>query len=299
MARALKAVKPQEVIPGKAKIIISGKSGVGKTFGAMEFPKVYYFDIEGGGEQPQYRKRLAEMDGVYFGREQGSQDFATIIEETQTLASVEHDRLTVIYDSFTKAYNLAAAIAEDSVGSDYGRDKKEANKPTRKLMRWLEAVDLNVILVCHSKDKWERVYKNGQPELVCTGTTFDGWDKMEYDLDLWLEIVATKNPKAPEAVVRKSRLEGFPVNSRFRWCYSEFADRYGRQYLESAAKPVTLASSEQVTEVQRLVSLMKVPEEITDKWLSKAKAETWAEMPSDALQKCIDHLKGQLAGAAA
>jgi DNA polymerase III delta prime subunit len=184
---ALKAVKPEIVKPSKPKFLISGPSGVGKTTFGLEFPKPYLIDVEGGAVREQYTKKLIASGGAYFGKEQGSQDFKLVIEEIKALATSKHDYKTLIIDSFTKLYNMAAAIAEETVGNDFGRDKKEANKPTRQLIRWLEKIDMTVILICHMKPKYERQGK----EIVYAGTTFDGWDKLEYDLDLWIEIHKT------------------------------------------------------------------------------------------------------------
>lgn len=171
----LKAVKPEVVKPSKPKFMISGKSGVGKTLFAISFEKPYFIDSEGGAVREQYMDRLLRAEGAYFGKEQGSQDFHMVIEEIKTLATSKHNYKTLVIDSFSKLYNMAAAIAEESVGNDYGRDKKEANKPTRQLIRWLEKIDMTVILICHQKEKWERKGK----EIINVGSTFDGWEKLE------------------------------------------------------------------------------------------------------------------------
>ena len=46
----LKAVKPEARGSQRAKIIISGGAGVGKTYFALDFPSVYYIDVEGSAE---------------------------------------------------------------------------------------------------------------------------------------------------------------------------------------------------------------------------------------------------------
>jgi hypothetical protein len=64
--------------------------------------------------------------------------------------------------------------------------------------------------------------------------------------------------------------------------------------LERKAATEVLANADQVAEIKHLVDLIKVPVETTDKWFDKAGAGSWEEMPAEAIQKCIDHLKAQV-----
>jgi hypothetical protein len=280
MARQLKARKPDAGQVTKPKVLIYGPPGVGKTTVSLDFPQVYFIDTEGGASLPAYQRKLADSGGVYFGKEEGSQDFGTVINEIQTLATVEHPYLTLVIDSFSKLYNLAAAQAELTVGNDFGKDKKEAQRPTRQLMSWLERLDMNVVLICHAKDKWER--KGGQ--LVSTGQTFDGWDKMEYDFHLALYI------DRGGARVSKTRLEGFPRDATFPWSFAEFEKRAGGAVMLRPPKPVVVAGPEQVAEITRLLGLVKMPEGWEEKVLNKAGVTSWAEMEADKCQACIDKL---------
>ena len=130
---ALKAKAPVDVKPTKPKFMISGESGVGKTFFALDFPKPYLIDSEGGATREQYQAKLKKSGGAYFGKEEGSQDFKAVIEEVKQLTTTKHEYKTLIIDSFTYLYMLEASEAEAKGGSDFGRDKKMANIPTRQL----------------------------------------------------------------------------------------------------------------------------------------------------------------------
>lgn len=290
--RELRAKKPTEVKPGKPKILIFGKPGVGKTWTALDFPAPYYIDTEGGADLPRYQAKLEAAGGAYLGPKDGSNDFATLIEEVKTLATVSHPYRTLIIDSFTKLYMTEAGIAEEKVGSDFGRDKKEAQRPTRQLLRWLDRLDMTVILICHEKEKWERITKDGKTELASAGQTFDGWEKLEYELHLALQII--KQGPSRYAVARKSRLEGFPDGAKFNWNYPEFAERYGRDIIEAEVVALSLATDDQVTELTGLLDLLRVDEEETRRWLSKANVESFAEMDTETIQKCINHLNTKL-----
>jgi hypothetical protein len=286
--RALRGKDPKTAKPSKPKILIFGKSGVGKTWGSLDFPSVYYIDTEGGANRDHYTDKLKKAGGLYFGPEQGSLDFDTVIEEIITLATVKHDFRTLVIDSFTKLYQNRAAEAAEKGGDDFGRDKKEANKPTRKLLRWLGKLDMNCILICHEKVMW----KGGE----VVGETFDAWDKLEYELDLAFQIIKTGATR--KARVTKSRLTEFPEPSTFDWSYAEFAKRYGQEVIEAASVPMAAATPEQVNTITTLIEVLRVPSEITDKWMEKAGVETFAEMDTDTIQKCIDALTAKLPKAA-
>jgi len=76
----------------------------------------------------------------------------------------------------------------------------------------------------------------------------------------------------------------------------EIAQRYGKDVLERDAVAQELASSEQVKELVRLIDLIKVPVDVSQKWLDKSGSEKWEEMPQDAIQKCIDFLTSKIKG---
>lgn len=284
----LKARKPELVVASKPKFLISGKAGIGKTFFALDFPKPYLIDTEGGATRQQYQEKLKAVGGAYFGKEEGSQDFQAVIKEIEALATQKHDYKTLIIDSFTYLYLLEAAKAEQEIGSDFGRDRKEANKPTRQMIRWLERVDMNVILVCHSKEKWIRRGK----EIYSEGTIFDGYDKLEYILDLWVEI--TRGNYTPqndgEFVVKKSRIDSFPMGSVHPLRYDKFAEIYGKKIIEKETTPVVLASAEQVERIKQLIEVVKIEESEIEKWFSKGGVDEWKEMTSEQIEKCINFL---------
>lgn len=276
---ALKAKAPEEVKVSKPKFMIYGESGVGKTFFALDFPKPYLIDTEGGAVREQYQAKLKKIGGAYFGKEEGSQDFKAVINEVRELCTTKHEYKTLIIDSFTYLYMLEAAEAEAKGGSDFGRDKKAANVPTRQLISQLEKCDLNVILICHSKQSWERRGK----DIINTGTTFDGYEKLEYILDLAIEI--QKGGKT--FFVKKSRITGLPQGDSFPLSYDKFADIYGRDVVEASAIPIVLATASEVARLKTLCEGLKVDQETIDKWLTKCAVESMEEMTQSQIQSLI------------
>lgn len=280
---ALKAKLPGEVKPTKPKVLISGESGIGKTTFALEFPRPYLFDTEAGATRQQYQEKLKKSNGAYFGKEEGSQDFKTVIEETKQLCTNKHSYLTAIYDSFTYLYMLEAAIAEADKGSDFGRDKKMANIPTRQLISVLEKLDMNILLICHSKDKWERKNAGGKEQIINVGSTFDGYDKLEYILDLWIEIM--KGGKT--FLVRKSRISSFIQGDSYPLSYDKFAELYGKDVMEAESVPTVLSTPEDIARLKKLVEGLKVEQETVDKWLTKCGVESFEEMSQEQIRSLI------------
>lgn len=288
----LKAVDPKAAEPSKPKVLIYGKPGVGKTWTSLDFPNVYYIDTEGGADLAHYTDKLKKAGGVYFGPDQGSLDFNSVINEIQALATEEHNFKTVVIDSFTKLFNLAVANEAERLGEKnaFGADKKPAISQTRRLVNWLTKLDMNVVLVCHEKTQWGTDAKGDRAEI---GTTFDAWDKLEYELHLCLNILKVGPNRL--ARVRKSRLLGFPDAETFPWSYDEFAKRYGKDVIERKSEAIKLATPEQVAEINRLLGIVKLPcEEWLEKCLAKANASRIEEFDVTQADKIISTMKGWL-----
>ena len=278
----LKAINPGEVKPSKIKMLISGDPGSGKTWWALDWPSCYLIDSEKGAVRKQYQEKLQKVNGLYFGVEQGAGIFHDVIEEVKTLATTKHDRKTLIIDSFSHLYLQEAAEAEERIGSDFGKDRKEANKPTRQLLRWINKCDMNVILIAHNKAKWVR---KGN-EIYQDGNTFEGYPKLEYDLDLFLEIL----PGHKTFLIKKSRVESLPQGSSMPLDFKHFSEIYGSDVLNSAAIPAELATKDQIDRILKLIEALNITPEQIEKWFSKVDVESWEEMTTKQIQGLIDLL---------
>jgi hypothetical protein len=283
----LRAVKPEVKTIERVKALLYGKGKVGKSTFALGFPNVYYIDTEAGAIREQYQQKLLDSGGVYFGRDKGSLDFPTVIEEIIVLATEKHNYKTLVIDSFTKLYNTVRAIAEDDphIGSAFSADKKEANKPSRQLIRWLDKLDMNVILICHQLPKW----KDGKE----VGSTFDGYDKLEYELDLILEAVKLNG--ARKFICKGSRITTMPEGTVGDLDFKSFANVFGIEKINKEQTPFLPATPEQVGLVQEIIKKHSISDELIKKWLQKANAEDWSEAPKDSVGKFIDfyNAKGQ------
>jgi hypothetical protein len=287
----LTAVLPETVEPKKPKALIFGPPGVGKTWFSIDFPSVYYFDTEGGADLNHYRDKLRKAGGAYFGPDQGSLDFEAVIGQVQALATEKHAYRTMVFDSATKLFNNAISEEGERLGDKdvFGASKKPAVRQMARLVRWVSRADMNAIFICHQKDEWGIV--NGKREAI--GWTFDCYEKLAYDLHLVLRIdrIGSGETARRFAHIGKSRLLGFPEGGRFELSYDEFASRYGRDILENEVKQIILANEEQITEVKRLLEVVKLPDGTVEKWFTKAGVDAWEEMDAAIIAKCIASLK--------
>ncbi len=279
---ALRAKKPEQ-IEKRLKALFYGSAGVGKTTAAISFPKVYLIDTEKGAENDQYTKTLKDGGGVVFQ----TSDFNELMIEVKSLLTEKHEYKTLVIDPLTTLYNDLLDKSAIKNGTEFGRHYADANKQIKHLMNLLLRLDMNVIIVSHAKVEYGA-------NLSVLGQTFDCYKKLDYLFDLVFEI--QKRGKDRIGLIKKSRIESFPDTESFPFSYAEIARRYGKDILERDAVAQELAEEGQVKELMRLIDLIKVPDEVSQKWLDKSSSEKWEEMPKDAIQKCIDHLKSKISG---
>ena len=273
--------KPAEIRPVKrAKILISGEPGSGKTFFSLQWPSVYFLDVEFGAEREQYQRKLIESKGVYLGRNDGINNFDEVIKEMKALATEKHEYKTVVIDSVSYLYNAAAAAAEEKGGSEFGRDKRQANIPSRQLLRWIDIMPMNVVLIAHQKIDWSNKEQ--------IKTTYDFYDKAGYLIDLWLEL------KGKNFIVRKSRIESFQENLVFSREYSKFEELFGVETINKVVVPIVLATPAQVERINSLCQALNVGADEIEKLQKKFDVDSWDELTNEQITKGISHFEAKL-----
>lgn len=277
---ALRAKKP-EAIQKRLKALFYGGAGVGKTTAAIQFPSPYLIDTEKGAENEQYTKLLNKSGGVVFQ----TTDFDELVNEVKALLTEKHTYRTLIIDPLTTLYNDLLDKSAIKNGTDFGRHYNEANKRIKHLLNLLLRLDMNVIITSHAKNEY------GQ-NMTVLGQTFDCYKKLDYLFDLVFEI-QKRGKDQRVGIIKKSRIESFPDSETFPFSYEEIAERYGKEVLERDAIAEILATKEQVSRLKELVDLYKEPEEIVQKWLDKANAETFEELTSDVIAKLIQHMENK------
>lgn len=281
----LKAKAPSEHEPTKPKILIYGSPGVGKTWFSLDFPSCYYIDTEGGAARTHYMEKLTKSGGMVMGPEDGALDFETVIGQFQALATEKHEFKTVVIDSVTKLFNTAVANEAERLGAKdaFGASKKPAVAFMRRLVAWVNRLDMNVLLIAHQREEWGQ---DSAGQRVATGHTFDCWEKLEYELDLAFRAIKQGNSRY--GIVRKSRLIGFPDLAQFALDFPTFAEMYGKDVIQKKGATIELATAEQITEINRLVSILKPTEEDIQKLWNKANASSWSELTKEQAGKVID-----------
>ena len=279
---ALRAVKP-EAIQKRLKALFYGGAGVFKSTAAASFPSPYFIDTERGIENDQYIKLLQKNNGAVFQ----TTDFDELIKEIKTLLVEKHEYKTLVIDPLTTLYNDLLEKSAIKNGTDFGKHYSEANKKMKHLLSLLTRLDLNVIITSHAKNE----YASG---MTVIGTTFDCYKKLDYLFDLCIEI--QKRGKERIGVIKKTRIESFPDGEVFPFSYEEISKRYGKDIIEKQSIPQKLATEKQIIELKRLIDLLKIPEEVCQKWLDKASSFSFEEMPEEMILKCIDHLNEKVKG---
>ena len=275
---ALRARKP-EAVNKRLKLFMFGPAGVGKTTAAIQFPNSYVIDCERGSEN--YDKLITASGSAIFQ----TTDIHDVIQEVKSLLTEKHDFRTLVIDPITPVYNDLLEKCEARVGADFGRHYGAANKEMKRLANLIMALDMNVVITAHAKTEYGQNFSK-------LGYTFDGWRQLDYWFDLVVEL--GKKGKKRYAKVVKTRIESFPDEDVFEWSYDAIRQRYDAKMLEKQATAVQLAHPAQVREVKDLLSVVRLPEGMVEKWFAKAGVDDWEDMPADALAKCIEYVKNRL-----
>lgn len=288
----LKAKPPELTNPGKMKGLIYGPAGIGKSWFSLTFPAPYYIDTEGGADLKHYQERLKKSGGAYLGPADGALSFEEVIDQVKALATEKHAYKTLVIDSITKLFQTSIADEQERLGDKdaFGASKKKPVQYMRRLVSWIAKMDMNVWLVSHETTEWGVNAKSGNREEI--GKMADVWDKLMYELDL--TVRAEKRGNSRLAIVRKTRLMGFPDGETIDLDYGVFAERFGRDFVEAPVKEIKLSSNEDVAEVKRILEIVKIPQEEIDKWFKKADVETWEDMTEEQIKKTITFIKGKL-----
>jgi hypothetical protein len=278
---ALRGIKPSAV-EKRLKAMFYGPAGVGKTMTAIQFPRPYLIDTEKGAENKQYVEALEKAGGVYFH----TTDPDDLLREITALLSEKHDFRTVVIDPLTVIYDRLIERGIEEKGEEFGRYKTVSDRAIKHLLALLTRLDMNVIVTSHAKARWVRT-KDAQGRDTATqdGLTFDCYPKLDYLFDLAFEV--TRRGQELVGVVRKTRVEGFPLGDIFPFNYSEVAKRYGRNVLERDSMPVELVSKEKLAELRLVLDPRKDAAEILEKMRSREGAECDEELSADLVAKAI------------
>lgn len=292
----MRAIKPEIVKPGKPTFLVSGPPKTWKSRLALQFPQPYYVDTESGVTQPHYMQDLINSGGVYMGQAQGSQNFETIIEEVKWLQTNKHEYKTFVLDSLSYIVNLGfdmeeARMVDAKQKIEFASNRKPTMRQVRRFFALLKNLDMTKIIICHQKDKWVEDGDSRKRD----GMTFDGWDKLEYILDLWCE--SRRVGKEAVMTVRASRYKQFPIGTEVPMHYKDFVKFYGENVIDKASVPIVICTPEQVAEIERRIAMLKMDEKETNAWLTKNNAQEIEDLPKEGADAFLTFLEEKIKGA--
>ena len=280
----LDAKKPQKS-EKRFKAIIFGEPSTFKTFTSIQFPNPYLIDTEGGAKHDQYVDMINEKNGAVLETDELNQ----IVKNVQSLATEQHPYKTLIIDSATILYKIWCDEGESTVGNVWAAHTKYAEKKLRHLYDWLRRIDMNVIVIAHSRKKYESRYNaKGKLEVVDVGNQADLQKGIDYAFDLIIEVKRENNKRI--AKIYKSRITEFKENDIFEFDYPNLTKRYDENALSRALTPDELATPEQIDKLQHLISILHIQDSEVAAWLRKAKADSIANMHVKYVVKCIEAL---------
>jgi GTPase SAR1 family protein len=289
---ALRAKAP-EAKQKRLKMFVYGPSGVGKTTAAIMFPKSVIIDTEKGTDF--YADTINKQGSVVFQ----TSVFDEAVKEVKELLTTKHDFRTIVIDPVTQLYNSCqekytrifekhAKSEKEAEVQDFGmRYWGRVKSDFKAFQRMLLAIDTNLIILSHQKDQ----YGTGMQKI---GVTFDSMKGEDYLYDLVFRLENRNGKRVAVTVKERAELGKQKFPAEFEWSYENFKKFYGAEIIEKEATPMHLATADQIAEIVHLISIVKTDEATISKWLAAADADSWDELTSEQIQKCIDALKSKI-----
>ncbi len=288
---ALKAKKPDKIKDKRLKMFVFGEAGAGKTIACLQFPNSYIIDTERGTEN--YIELIKNTNSAVME----SIDPLEIKEQLHALLTEKHDYKTLIIDPITQIYNaiqgkwankFQSEMKDKNSLEDFGmRYWGKVKSEFKAIQRLLLELDMNVIITAHQKD----VYGSNFSKI---GVTFDSMKGDDYFFDYIFRIVK----KGTERVSLKNKERAIPGKEKFpeqfEWSYENFCKFYGQEILEKEVIPIAMATKNQIAMLNNLIATIKIPDEDIEKWLSKAKVESFEEFTEEQIMKCVEFCREKL-----
>ncbi len=225
--------QPAEAVQKKAKILVYGEPGVGKTWFALTFPGVALIDTEGG----------ADLYGGRFDFDVlRTKSFGDILEAIEAVKA-DHGRTwqTLVIDPISIVWQVlqdAGQQAAEARAARYGRSADDVMLTPRdwglikrrlySAMTDLVNLPVNVVLTAHQRDIMEmRRDGRGQEVAVKVGEKPDAEKKTGYWPDLVIRLVVEGGEHI--SIVEKDRSGLFRVGQRVpNMGYAHLAPLLGR-----------------------------------------------------------------------
>jgi GTPase SAR1 family protein len=289
---ALRATKPVNTLK-RLKMFVFAPPEAGKTTMLTQFPNNYIFDLEHGTDF--YADTINKSNSEVFHTNNPDE----IFEETKELLTTKHRFTTVSFDPVTQYYNAVQEkwtrlfVANASKGSElqdfgpryWGRVKSEMKAWQRMLLN----LDMNIIVTAHQKD----VYGQGMVKL---GVSFDSMKGDDYFFDYVFRLDKVNGKRMAYTVKERAEVGKNKFPESFEWSYEAFKKFYGAEIMEKSNVPVEMASEEDVIKLKGLLDVVKIDQEVINKWLTAADSDSFDQFTKEQITKCIENCEKRLKG---
>lgn len=219
----LRGTTPTPEDKKRLKILIYGPSGVGKTTSAIQLPNNYIIDMEKG--TVAYSDEIKAMNSVVFHTTNPYE----LEKEVDALLAEKHNFRTLTIDPITTLWiNLQAywdSRFQDAVGKEDGlqdwgmRYWTKVKKDYKRIRNKLLALDMNVLVIVHQKDKYQ-----GQNVV---GITFDSEKEDDYSFDFVFRLIKRSGKYIALTEKQRVSLGGKRFPDEFEWKYDNLVKFYG------------------------------------------------------------------------
>jgi hypothetical protein len=250
----------------RLKLLLWGDTGTGKTVLSLRFPAPCVIDMERGTEAYSSKHKY---------QVQHTTDANDVMDAVRWLLANKHSYRTLVIDPITvywealqrKWSNIFLSRKHDSKGFRHefydmqAKDWMTVKAEWRELMRFVAALDMNVIVTARQKAQ----YADGE-FMRKIGETFDGEKSLPYLFDVIVRLFRKGEQYMAEVV--KDRFQVLPQEA-FPAEYAVFERAFGAKELEREANPFLLATTEQAARIRQLATEYGVAE---DKLMSRVRS---------------------------
>lgn len=244
---------PAEILKKRLKLLVWGKSGVGKTRLALEFPDVVIVDFEKGTEP--YAKEMIEKGKKFHANREEVASFDDLKRTIHWLMSNDHHYKTFVVDPISVAWDLCQAkwaklfLAKRTGKVGHKGDFYDIQPGDWRLIKadWKStilaaiALDMNIIFTAH-----DRVLYKDSGLMVPVGHTYEAEKNTHFLFDTVLRIRFGKDSKHRILTMERDRNRMMEAKQtkevEFDEMYKLFETWYGKDSLEKDAKPITKES---------------------------------------------------------